>query len=136
MRNAIRSAVSHLRTQGVWVILGRVYLSGGALLSSVILARLMSQEEMGAYRLVMSGISLVAVLALPGVFEVLIRYIPRGDFSIYPYLFRLRIKFSILAAIGFFLFCHFSFDLDTKEQVISLGLIALMLPLYLSSQMY
>lgn len=69
MRNAIRSAVNHLRTQGAWVILGRIYLSGGALLSSVILARLMERDEMGTYRLVMSGISLVSVLAFAGRFR-------------------------------------------------------------------
>jgi len=136
MRNAIRSAVHHLRTQGVWVVLGRIYLSGGALLSSVLLARLMERDEMGVYRLVMSGINLVSALALPGVFEVLIRHMPRGEFHIYPHLFIYRIKVSILAMIGFVVFCFFTFDLHSRDEVISLGLIALMLPLYLSSQMY
>lgn len=91
---------------------------------------------MGTYRLVMSGINLVSVLALPGVFEVMIRYIPRGEFSIYPRLFSLRIKVAILASIGFVGFCFFTFDIPPTDQMVSLGLIAVMLPLYFSSQMY
>lgn len=136
MRNAIHSAVSHLRSQGIWVFLSRTYLSGGALLSSVLLARLMTLEEMGAYRLVMSGINLFSVLALPGAFEVLIRYLPRGEFHIYPYLFQRRIIVALLAAIGFGGFCSITFDHLATSQILSLGLIAAMLPLYFSSQMY
>ena len=96
----------------------------------------MTLEEMGTYRLVMSGINLVSVLALPGAFEVLIRYVPRGKYSLYPCLFNLRIKVATLASLGFIGFSFFTFDISSTNQIVSLGLIAVMLTLYFSSQMY
>lgn len=91
---------------------------------------------MGVYRLLLSGINLVAALALPGVIQVLVRHIPRGEFGIYPRLFRLKLKVGALSVIGFVGFSFFSFDDPTFEQLASLYVIALMLPFYFSSQIY
>jgi O-antigen/teichoic acid export membrane protein len=96
----------------------------------------MTQGEMGIYRLTLTGVSLSTALALPGVFEVLIRHIPRGSFGFYTYLFNLRLKVATLSVVGFAIFCHLTFDDLTISEALSLGLIALTLPLYASCQMY
>ena len=136
MRQALASALRHLHEQGLWVFLGRVYLSGGSLLSSILLARLMTQNDMGTYSLLRSGIGMVAVLSLPGVFEVLIRNIPQGHYGIYGPLFRKRIGAAVLASLAFIGYAVCVNDVLSTAQVISLAVIATLLPLYFSSQMY
>jgi len=132
---ALHAMIRHLKEHGPWIFLGRIYLSGGLLLISVILTRLMSQEEFGQYRYVLTITTIVAVLSLPGVAEVVVRTIPRQQFSAYSYLFLFRLKVSISATFAFLAFAFCSFGVADAGMMISLILIGLTLPLYFTSQL-
>jgi len=131
---ALHAMIRHLKEHGPWIFLGRIYMSGGLLLISIILTRLMSQEEFGQYRYVMTMTTIVAILSMPGVAEVVVRTIPRGQFSAYNYLFLFRLKVSITTIFAFLAFAFYSFEIAGAGMMISLFLIGLTLPLYFTGQ--
>ena len=136
--NLLRSALTLLRKNwrdGLWVLLGRVSLAAGALISSLVFARVMTVDQYGTYRFLTAAIAIAAVFSLPGAFEVIIRSIPKGARLSYPAMHKARIVAGLASAVVFVLvLCATGRELTLESWAI-VG-VACLLPLYFSPQLY
>ena len=60
---------------GMWAVIGKVTLSGGGLALNMILARILSPDEMGAYFIAVSILAVVGVFILLGLNQAIVRLI-------------------------------------------------------------
>lgn len=96
IRIELGKAVALVRQDGLWVLIGRSYLTFSALLASIILARLLTKEDYGTYKYINAVFALVAMLAVAEAGQILIRYVPRGFDNAYSLLLSLKRRSSFL----------------------------------------
>lgn len=132
----LKKLKKYFSEQGKWVLFGRIILTGIGLLSSILMARILTTQEYGEYKFVLSIIALLAIFSLPESFQVVIRYIPRGFNEILDYLLKLRLKISIISGAASLGVGAYYFTSDKLSLAIIFFCISFILPAYYSYQLY
>ena len=81
---------------GIWAVVGKITLSGAGLLLNAILARILSPEEVGAYFIAISILSVVGVFMMLGMDRMIVRLIAEAMANGQPGRARQAIQFVVL----------------------------------------
>jgi O-antigen/teichoic acid export membrane protein len=132
----LKKALTHFRLLGPWVFLGRIYLMMASLLLSVIFARMLSVEEYGTYKYILSVFSLMAIFSLTETSQVVVRYVPRGYECINGMLLALRLKYSLIGSCALLLLgVYYLHSGEVGFGLLFLGL-TVVYPIYFSFQLF
>ncbi len=94
--NKIGLDLPYFIKNGFWVMMRQVVGSIGGLLLSVVFARLATQEVFGQYQFVLSILSIVSILSIPGLNTALVRSVARGYDGDYRKVVRISFLWSLL----------------------------------------
>ena len=126
--------ITHLKKDGIWVFLGRVFLMAKSFVMSILLTRYLSLENYGEYKLLLSYMGVFALFSLPEASQILIKYVPRGHDNALKTLLNQRVKFSLMASLTLCCYCGYLFFVG--ETWISYFIIALFLPFYYAFNLF
>ena len=124
----------HFKDQGIWVLIGRIYLTLGVFLISIILTNNLSPSLYGEYKYYISILALFSIFSLPESFQIIVRYASRGHSRILIHLTRLRLKFTFAASMILFFLGLFKYFNNSNFELYLL--IAVFLPFYYSYDLY
>ena len=126
----ISKGIVYLTKHGFWVLIGKIFLMGCGLFLSIILTRLLSVIEYGEYRYFFSLFLIFAFFSLPASTNTIIRYVPQGYDWSFISLSKLRLKFSLLGSITFFILAINSYySTDVRNSFVYI-ILALFFPIY------
>lgn len=120
--------------QGIWVLVGRLYLMIFVFGISIILTNYLSPSLYGEYKYYVSILALFSVLSLPESFQIIIRYVTRGYAQILTHLTELRLKFVLATSLVLFLIALFKYFLNSNFEFYVIS--AIFLPFYYSFDLY
>ena len=125
---------SHFKHQGIWVLIGRIYLMIGVFVISIILTKNFSPSSYGEYKYYISILALFSIFSLPESFQIIIRYVLRGHTRVLIHLTRLRLKFTVATSLVLFFIALFKYFINSNFELYLL--IAVFLPFYYSYDLY
>ena len=136
MEKDILQVFNFLRKHGVWVVLGKVFVSLLSLLLSVVLAKFMSTQEYGSYQYYLSVFLLLGSFSIPGATNSVIKYVALGYEWTCQRLLKLRFRYSLLASIIFIVLSLYNIYVNNSIEAIVYFVFALIFPFYHSYDLF
>ncbi len=81
---------------GFWAVVNQLFVMISSLILSIIYARFLTKEVFGSFQLVVSILSIVSIVSLPGLSTSLSRSVAKGVDGVYKQSVRLSFKWSLL----------------------------------------
>lgn len=113
-----------------WVFIGQITTSLTALIVMVVLANVLSKETLGAYRFIISALTILSVFTLQGVHPALVQSVARGVRVDIDALLRQKILWSIMGLFATLLVAGYYFAQANIVLGAAFLTVAVVMPLY------
>lgn len=126
----------YLAKGGFWLSLAQFTVSISGFLLTLILANLLTPDKLGEYRFLISGFTLLGIIALPGMRTALRESTPKGYYGNLTLAFNKMLKWGLVAGIISLLVALYYYLNDNTQLAIGFIVIALAVTLNNSSTGY
>jgi len=131
-----RTDMVYLARGGFWSFFSQIVGSLASFLVVLLLANFLSKEEFGQYRFVLSLISIIIILTLPGIDPAIIRSIARKTILDFPNIVKTKIWWGLWSAGVSLLISGYYFSRGNTELFLAFAIAALFLPFIESYSVY
>jgi len=126
----------YIAKHGSYLTIGNVIGVVASLLLSVAFARLLSQEIYGEYRYLLSIISVIGIIVLPGLDDAFLQTVAKGFEGSFKKIIKTKFKWGVLGSLVSLIIAVYFLIIQNFDLAISFLIAAIFFPLMVSSKIY
>lgn len=120
----------YIAERGFWVLASQVGSALSALVVTVVLANILSQEAFGQYRFVLAVIPIIAIFTLPGIGTSMIRSVAKGKKVSFSKIVKAKISYGLLSSLASLLFSAYYLYASNQLLAYAFLVTAIFIPFY------
>jgi O-antigen/teichoic acid export membrane protein len=126
----------YITTQGSYLTIGNIINTLASFLLSMAFARLLPKETYGEYRYLLSIMTVISLVALPGLGDAFLQAIAGGFEGSFKKVIKTKFKWGLLGSLTSLAFAVYLLIIQNPNLAISFLVAAIFLPLMESSEIY
>jgi len=126
----------YLATQGSYLTIGNIISALASFLLAMAFARLLPKETYGEYRYLLSIMTVIGIVALPGLGDAFLQSIARGLEGSFKKVIKTKFKWGLMGSLASLAVAIYFLIIQNPSLAISFLIAAIFFPLMVSSEIY